>query len=253
VFADGATYRDHVRRAMAAIAVLFLALVATAGAQMPGMPEQKRMMRWDNTLFVLFDQLEYAANAVGRPIDLDGKAWYGGAYQRLWLRGQGEIATVGTDAEGEIEPLYGRLVAPFWDAVVGVHVDQHWGGEIPTRTMLVLGLIGLAPYRIELEPTLFIGTRGEVLGRVEGGFPLLLTQRLIMEPEFEINAALQAVPRHRVRQGINDYELGLRLRYEIRREFAPYAGLSRSRRLRVGTERSDIPQTRFVTGFRIWY
>ena len=224
-----------------------------SAAQMPGMPEQKEMMAWGRTLFVLADQLEYSPGGRARPIDIEMRAWYGGVYRRVWLRGQGEFATTGRDADGEVEILYGRLVDPFWDAVIGVHVDQHWEGTIPTRTLLAVGFVGLAPYRLELEPTLYVSQRGEVSGRLEIGFPLLLTQRLIIEPEMELNAYLQAVPRYRARRGLNDYETGVRIRYEFRREFAPYIGWSRSRRIGVGSERSEAAQTRFVSGLRLWY
>lgn len=238
-----------------ALAVWIAALSGQrVSAQMPGMPEMPhpKDMRWSNTLFVLFDQLEYSPAAPGRPVDVELRSWYGGAYRRAWLRAQGEIATTERDADGEIEVLYGRLVDPFWDAVIGVHVDQHWGGDIPTRTLLAVGFVGLAPYRLEFEPTLYVSQRGEVSGRLEAGFPLLLTQRLIAEPEFELNASLQAVPKYELRRGINNYELGLRVRYEFIREIAPYAGFSRSRRFGVGGARSESPQWRFVTGLRLW-
>lgn len=248
---------DNRRRFVAmASALLALALLAPSqsAAQVAGMPgmQDHKDMRWSNTLFVLFDQLEYSPAAPGRPIDVEMRSWYGGAYRRLWLRAQGELATIGRDADGEVEVLYGRLVDPFWDAVIGVHVDQHWGGDIPTRALLTVGFLGLAPYRLELEPTLYVSQRGEVSARLEAGFPILITQRLIAEPEFEVNASLQAVPRYELRSGINNYEAGVRLRYEFVREFAPYVGWTRSRRFGVGDVRTESPQWRLVTGFRLW-
>ena len=246
---------SSVRGRICVLALAVSALVApSAFAQHSGgagMGDHKDM-RWSNTLFVLFDQLEYSPAAPGRPVDVEMRAWYGGAYRRLWVRAQGELATIGRDADGEVEVLFGRLVDPFWDAVIGVHVDQHWGGEIPTRTLLTVGFLGLAPYRLELEPTLYLSQRGEVSARIEAGFPLLITQRLIAEPEFEVNASLQAVPRYELRRGINNYEMGMRVRYEIVREFAPYVGWSFSRRFGVGDVRSEEPQWRIVTGFRLW-
>lgn len=240
-------------RVLAVIAWIAVPVAAqtppSAHPPMAGMGDE---MRWARTLFVMFDQLEYGPAGTGRPIDGEMRAWYGGAYRRLWLRAQGELATVGRDADGEVELLYGRLVDPFWDAVIGVHVDQHWGGAVPTRALLTLGFQGLAPYRLELEPTVYVSERGEISGRLQVAFPVLITQRLIAEPEAELNAALQAVPRYAVRRGLNNYEAALRLRYEFIREVAPYIGWTRTRRFGVGNIRTESPEWRFVTGLRLW-
>lgn len=244
-------------RSIGGVALLIPALAVQVAAQTPTAPEMPKHteMRWTNTLFVLFDQLEYGPASPERPLNLDAKAWFGGAQRRIWMRAQSEFATTERQGEAEAQMLYGRLVAPFWDAVVGVRVDQHWGDSHRRRVQLAVGFIGLAPYRFELEPTLFVSHKGEVSARLEAAYPLLLTQRLIAEPEFEINAALQEVSRYDLRRGINDYEYGVRLRYELRREFAPYMGWSRSRRISgsTGVQSGEPPsESRFVAGVRIW-
>ncbi len=223
---------------------------------MPDMPAHMDM-RWSNTLFVMFDQLEYSAAVDERPVNVDARAWYGGAYQRIWFLAQTELATSRSQGEAEGQLLYGRLVDPFWDAVVGLRLDQHWGDTHRRRVQLAVGFRGLAPYRLDIEPTVFISTNGELSARLEAAYQLLLTQRLIAEPEAEINVALQAVPEFDISRGFNDYETGVRLRYEIRREFAPYIGWSRSRRVSgstgslVGGE--PVTEDRFVTGLRLWW
>lgn len=244
-----------VRRVAAGL--LIAAVAEPLGAQMPGMPETKKMMAWGNTLFVLFDQLEYAPGGVGRPANAEALGWYGGAYSRLWIRAQSELATTQLQGELEADVLYGRLVDPFWDAVVGVRYDRHWGNERFDRALLAVGLIGLTPYRFEFEPTVFLGSRGDLSARLEASYQILVTQRLVAEPEFEVNAALQAVPAYDVRKGLNDYEVGLRVRYEFRRELAPYVGWSLSRRVGGATDLPDRhgdprAERRFVVGLRAW-
>lgn len=250
---------SRTRRVAVACVMLTLVIAGprTARAQMPGMPEHIEMMSWGRTLFVLVDQLEYSPAGRGRPLNVEARAWYGGAYNRIWLRAQSEQATTSREGEAEVELLYGKLVDPFWDAVIGVRVDRHWGDEDPGRILFGVGFLGLAPYRFELEPTLFVSPRGEISARLEAGYQVLITQRLVAEPEFEVNAAVQRVPRFGVARGINDFETGVRVRYEFRREFAPYVGWSMSRRVggstNIAREHGEpVAENRFVAGFRVW-
>ena len=240
-------------------------LPAAARAQMPGMPDMghaMKDMRWSNTLLVLFDELEYVPGTAGRLMAFDGRMWYGGAYRRVWLRGEGDFTTAFADnvGEGEVQLLYGRLVDPFWDAVIGVRLDRSWGGESDGRAHLAIGFLGLAPYRFELEPTVFVSQNGDVSARIDAAFPVLITQKLIAEPSMEIDAAVQRVPRFGVRSGLNDYEAGLRIRYEFRREFAPYVGWSWTRRfgevpsggVTNDARTGSVSGSRLVVGLRIW-
>lgn len=246
------------RRLFGTALVAGMLTAGAARAQMPGMPAVgggDMGMAWGRAFMVLLDQVEYAPAAAQRSVSVDGRLWYGGAYRRLWIRGQGESATTTREGAAEAAVLFGKLVDPFWDAVMGVQVEQRWGDESTRRAQLAMGFLGLAPYRFELEPTLYVSQEGDVSGRLEAAFPLLLTQRLIAEPEFEVNAALQAVPRYHVRRGINDYEYGLRVRYELRREIGPYLGWSRSRRMGVGAggATAALPgESQVVVGLRVW-
>ncbi len=208
--------------------------------------------------FLLFDQLEYTPDAaVGNPVGLDAIGWIGGDYNRLWFRAEGEHLSATGNGEGEAQLLYGRLVAPFWDALVGVRVDQRWGDESATRALLAAGFEGLAPYWFELAPTLFVSQDGDISARLEAEYELLFTQRLILTPEIELNAAIQEVEEFGVGAGLNSWEAGLRLRYEIRREFAPYVGIAWTRRM-GGTadfaraEGESVSDGAFVIGLRAW-
>ena len=130
---------------------------------------------------------------------------------------------------GEVEgqALYSRLITSYFEAQAGVRVDTEFGdGDLRARPHLVVGLEGLAPYFFEVEPALFVSTKGDVSARFTGSYDLLLTQRLLAQPRLETNVAVQRVEDWSVGAGLNDIELGLRLRYEIRREIAPYVGVN---------------------------
>lgn len=237
------------------LALLLLVGVARAGGAqapvpLPGDDDHLHDMKWRNTLFVLVDELEIAPGRDGRPVALDARLWYGGAVHRVWMRAEGDRTTSlpTNSGDADLELLYGRLVHPFWDAVIGARVDRSWGGDSQGRAHFALGLIGLAPYRFELEPTLYVSERGDVSARLKAEYAVLLTHRLIAEPAMEVNAALQRVPQFGVRSGFNDYTVGVRLRYELMREVAPYVGWTHTRR--IGQQGEG---TQFVTGLRLWY
>ncbi len=250
----------RVRARLALMAVLMsVGLAGVAGradAQMSA-GEHKTMIGWADTWFLLLEQLEYSARGPERPASLEARSWYGGANSRVWLRAEGEQSTAGPDraGEGEAQLLYGRLVAPYWDAVIGLRGDRRWGDGNSGRMLLAIGLFGLSPYRFEVEPTLFVGTKGELSARMNAVFPLLITQRLILEPRMELDGALKAVPSFGVRKGLSGYNVGFRLRYEFKREFAPYVGIVRTRGADpIGSSpglRSSA-ENRLVVGLRMW-
>src|SRR6056297_2080455 len=174
--------------------------------------------------FVLFHKLEYVPEPAERPVAMEATSWMGGDVNRLWLRGEGETSTIHREGEVEVEALYGRLISPFFDAVAGVRVDRRWGGGGQTRGHLAVGLQGLAPYQFEVEPTLYVSHEGNVSAGLAASYHVLFTQRLKLESELETTAALQDVPEWGVGTGVNDLGLGVRLRYEVHRKFAPYVG-----------------------------
>lgn len=251
------TDRTGALRVGATLALLLLALARPADAQGIGLIQLKEMMAWGTGSLILFDQLEYAPGGEGRPLSLDAIGWYGGAKNRLWFRAEGEHLTSGGTGEGEAQLSYGRLVTPYFDALAGVRVDQQWGDASPTRAHLAVGLVGLAPLRFEFSPSLFVSQDGDLSARLEAEYQLLITQRLVASPEIELNAALQEVPEWGVGSGLNDYELGLRLRYEIKREFAPYVGFSWTRRVGGSAdfareEGEGVSEGAFIAGLRVW-
>ena len=188
----------------------------------------------DNQVFwmLLVEQLEYRLNDGTDSLNWDAVAWVGGDYQRLWIKTEGEVDVADDGGgEAELQLLYGRLISPFWDVQAGLRYDQAFGPDgAPGRAFAVIGIHGLTPYQFEVDASLFVSHEGDVSARFEAEYKLLLTQRLILQPDLEINIAAQQVEEFGVGSGLNDIELGLRLRYEVSRQFAPYVGISWTRK-----------------------
>ncbi len=212
----------------------------------------------DNEIFAVFfgDRLEYQTNEGDGDLLWDVQAWVGSDYNKLWFKSEGTWLTDGHGfAEAETELFYSRNIATYWDLQIGARHDFK---PDPDRTFAAVGVEGLAPYWFEVEATAYISEDGDVSAAVEIEYDLLLTQRLIVQPRFATNIAVQEVEEYGVGRGINDIELGLRLRYEIRREFAPYMGVSWHRKI-GGTatlaeaDGEDVDVLSFVAGVRLWF
>ncbi len=182
-------------------------------------PIDDRRIFW----LLLVDQLEYRGNEGEDTFDWDALGWVGGDYQRLWIKTEGDVGLDSGDGEAELQLLYSRLISPFWDFQAGLRYDQLYSSDGgPGRTLGVVGVQGLAPYLFEVDAALFVSQDGDVSARLGVEYQLLFSQRLILQPEFETNIAIQQVEEFGVGSGFNDIELGLRLRYEFSRKFAPY-------------------------------
>ena len=206
----------------------------------------------------LVDQLEVAPHRDGTPVNVDAMGWVGGDVNRLWVRAEGDLETERSAGAVQAEAFYGRLFSAFWDALVGLRVDRRWGDGAETRAHLAVGLEGVAPYRFELEPTLYVSQDGDVSAQLEAEYELLVTQRLVLQPRFEVQVAVQEVPELGVGSGLGDLELGARLRYELRRELAPYVGVAWHRRIGgtadLAREAGEyVSNVSIVAGLRIWY
>ena len=211
--------------------------------------------------YLLVDQLEYRTKrGADDSMRWDAVGWYGGDYNRLWVKTEGDWRTGGErGGEAEVQALYGRLIAPFWDFQMGLRYDQFSGsGFDRSRGFVVIGLQGLAPYRFEVEPALFISDDGDVSARLTATYEVLLTQRIILQPRLDFDAAVQAAEKFDVGGGVNSLGLGVRLRYEFRREFAPYVGIHWLSRFgdtgdiaQRGGERAD--DIAVVFGVRLWF
>lgn len=185
----------------------------------------------------------------------DGEAWYGGDINRLVVKSEGEGEFRGGLESAEVQALYSRAIGPYFDLQAGVRYDFE---PDPSRVYAMLGFEGLAPGFFDVEGALFLSDRGELMGRFEGYYDQRITQKLILQPMAEVNFALQDVPETGVGSGLSDFELGLRLRYEVVKEFAPYVGVEWARKVgdtarfaRAAGE--DASGVSFVMGVRAWF
>lgn len=230
-------------------------------------PHNVQLLDWPSPVhdrrpfaLVLFDVFEFRPHEGDGDYVWDIDGWFGGDYNRLWFKTEGGAnAAFKTDYDIDAQLLYGRFVAKYYDFQVGGRVQTKTVDKRNvTRGFAVIGIEGLVPYNYEAESALFISQAGDVSARLTLTKDLLLTQRLILQARFEADAAIQEVERFTVGSGLNSIEAGLRLRYEIWREFAPYIGISYDRSVfgtadlvrRDGGDPSDL---RFVVGLRMWF
>lgn len=238
----------------------------TANSQMPSMPmaassaNSAEMQTTDmgNDVFahVLFNQLEGRTDGSNSEFRWDGEGWIGTDTNRAWFKSEG-FASGGEVADGDIEALYDRPLPRlrYFDGQIGAREDLDSG---PHRTWLVLSMEGLAPGFFEFEPTLYVRDGGYIAGRVTGSYDLFLTQRLVAQPELEMNFYSRSDPARLLGTGLTDLDTGIRVRYEIHRKFAPYAGFAYTRdfgetaRL-VRQSGAFAAAPRFIFGLRLWY
>ncbi len=205
---------------------------------------------------ILGERFEYQSNEGDTLAVWEAQAWIGGDVQKLWFKTEGEYkAEEGRFEEAEIQALYSRAVSPFWDLQVGLRHDIK---PNPSRTYAVIGAQGVAPYWFELDGQLFVSDEGDVSTRLEAEYELRLTQRLMLQPRVELNAAFADDDEVGVGSGLSTVAAGLRLRYEITREIAPYIGVSWNRAFgrtedfaRADGEDSD--HVSWVAGIRFWF
>ena len=203
--------------------------------------------------FVLFDQFEGQTGAGADGFSWDTKAWVGRDRNRLWFRAEGE-RTGGRVEQAQTNIMYGRAISRWWDLTAGVRLDTL--PDTP-RTALAVGVQGLAPYWFEVEASAYVESSGRTHVRVETEYDLLLTNRLVLQPLVEFEIYGRADPERGIDAGLATGELGVRLRYELRREFAPYVGVVWNRKF-FGTAdlaRASGDRTggaRLALGCRFW-
>ena len=204
---------------------------------------------------VMFNLAEYQFRKGSERLEWNGQVWYGGDINRVLLKSEGDGTFSKSVERAEVQALYSHAIGPYFNLHGGLRYDFK---PNPSRVYATVGVEGLAPSFFELEGALFLSNKGELLARAEGYYDQRITQRLILQPRAELNFAAQSSRETGIGSGLSDAEFGVRLRYDIRREFAPYFGVQYRRAfgdtakyLRVAGE--DPGGWELVTGIRTWF
>ena len=217
-------------------------------------PLPLRLADQKNFSSLLVENLEIMRAKDNTSAEYDLQAWYGRTYDRAVLKAEGE-ADDGKLEDARTELLWGHAVATYWDAQLGVRYDS---GEGPGRSWLAFGIQGLAPYWFEVDVAAYVGEEGRSALRLDLSYDLLLTQKLILQPKFETDFYGKSDAERGLGSGLSHVAVALRLRYEIRREFAPYVGIERSVNYGDTADLAraagkDAGVTRFIAGLRFWF
>jgi copper resistance protein B len=222
-------------------------------------PSRKQLARENGGLrtgMVMVERLEARIGADGGEDGYlwDAQAFYGGDINRFVIKTEGEGEFAGQVEDAEIQALFSRAIAPFFDIQAGLRLDP----EPDTRSHAVIGVQGLAPYMFELDAALFLSDRGDLTARIEGEYDQRITQLLIIQPRIEIELAAQDIAQRDIGAGFTSIEPGVRLRYEFKREFAPYIGIEYEAALGKTADLArdagrDANGLKVLIGLRAWF
>ncbi len=197
---------------------------------------------------LIMDKLEILNN------DENTRVWEGSFYigydiDKLYIYSDGE-ATKDALEFSQNELVYSRAIAPFWDIQAGIAYDKYSSGS---RTWGEIAIAGLAPYYFESRAALLFNSEGNVGLRLDLEYEALITQKLILTPSLEAEFYSKDDPELKLGSGLSSLEAGLRLRYEIVREFAPYIGITWDRNFGNTYDYSPVNESNLLVGLRFWF
>lgn len=246
------------RRALMAFVIALAASLPpfAACAQQPTEPGWPNAMNTNPLLgYAILHQNEIRTGTGTTVYRWDGEGWYGGNINRAWFKTEGNLDTrTGALDDTEAQALYSRAISPFFDLQAGARYDF---GNMPGQGLAVIGVEGLTPLFFDVGAHAFIASNGHLGARIDGSYSLYVTQRLVLQPQIEMNFYSKQDARRGTGSGLSDIDTGLRLRYEVTREFAPYIGVvyeskyggSAALARAVGQRTGGV---RLTLGIRLW-
>ena len=236
----------RISRGLAGLLLAAFMTAASADEPMPGMTMGGMNAEMGDQIYAhaLLDQFEGRFGAGGPSFRWDGQGWIGGDYDKLWVKSEGLVQSGGKVSDGDHELLYDRAISTYFDLQAGLRSDID---SFTTRNWAAFGVHGLAPLFFEVAATGYVSDSGHLAAKLQASYDLLLTQRLILQPEIELNLYSKADPGRRIERGVSDIDAGLRLRYELTRKIAPYLGATYSE------QSGQTADFRLTAGIRAWF
>jgi len=221
---------------------------------LPG-PRVLRMADEHSMFSLLVDQLEVVDTPEQNSTAYDLTMRYGRDYNKLVIKAEGDVFD-GKLEEARSEALWSHAIDTYWDTQLGMRYDS--GADLVSRSWLAAGVEGIAPYWFDLEATFYLGNDSRTALRLQAEYELLITQKLVLQPRIETNLYGKDDPERAIASGLSDMTAGIRLRYEIRREFAPYIGVEYTSKYGetaniARAAGADVSDTHLVAGLRFWY
>ena len=238
---------------MLAVSGLSTPAGAQASATQPAAHDKPHLLDQSVYFHGIFNQLEGRFGETSS-FRWSGESWVGTDENKIWLRTEGRVEGGQVD-DGIQELFYARSISTYFNALVGARYDLD---SQPGRGWGAIGIEGLAPQFFRVGVTGYVSGDGHLGAKLEGSYDFLFTQRLILQPQFEMNFYTKDDPTRGIGAGLSELDVGLRLRYEITRQFAPYIGVTYLGKfgntanyvLQSGGNPNEV---RFVTGVRAWF
>jgi copper resistance protein B len=205
---------------------------------------------------VMIDQLETRITDGYDPLVLEAQAWIGKDLNKFVIKADVEQVN-GETEELELQALYSKAIDVYWDLQIGVRQDRNLN-PTPNRDWLAIGFQGVAPYWFEIDTALFFGEDSQVGLRFSAEYEWMITQQWVLSPEIEFNIHSKDDEATGTGSGLSDTQLGIRLRYEIKREFAPYIGINWNKKYGntaafAKNDGEEVSDTQLVLGVRAWF
>lgn len=194
------------------------------------------------------DKLEFRDSDEGNLLVWELDAWVGKDLSKFWFKSSGESLD-GEVESNEVDLLYSKAIAPFWDVQFGL---RHEFKPEPTKDRVGIGVMGVAPYLFEIDANVFIDEDSMLNARIDAEYEYMFSQKLVLVPNLEMSLYSDDDNARGIVSGLSSVELGLRLHYEIKREFSPYIGINLEKKFGNSIV-EESSESQLVAGVSFWF